>query len=68
MISEIEYGLIVQDTDEKIPAEPIPATARPMIKATEVGAAPQMTWNKRSVFESIQVVGAPLSHLIQFQI
>lgn len=27
---------------EKTPAEPSPATARPMIKAVEVGAMPQM--------------------------
>ncbi len=27
---------------EKIPADPIPATARPMMRATEVGATPQM--------------------------
>ena len=26
----------------KIPAEPIPATARPIIRAVEVGATPQM--------------------------
>jgi hypothetical protein len=26
---------------EKMPAEPVPAMARPMIKATDVGAAPQ---------------------------
>ena len=28
---------------ENIPADPTPATALPTIKATEVGAAPQMT-------------------------
>jgi hypothetical protein len=27
---------------EKIPADPTPAIARPMIKAAELGAAPQM--------------------------
>ena len=28
---------------ENIPADPTPATARPMIRATDVGAAPQIT-------------------------
>lgn len=27
---------------EKIPAEPMPATARPIIRAVELGAAPQI--------------------------
>ena len=34
---------IMTRAPENIPADPTPATARPMIKATEVGAAPQMT-------------------------
>lgn len=36
-----EYAMIIK-APEKIPADPIPAMARPMINAVEFGAAPQM--------------------------
>lgn len=50
-ISPVNIGLFTSGTayaimtraPENIPADPTPATARPMIRATEVGAAPQMT-------------------------
>ena len=45
---------------ENIPAEPRPATARPMIRATEVGAAPQTT---KMVFRvKIEGVGVKLDY------
>jgi len=37
-----EYAMMTR-APEKIPADPIPAMARPMMRATEVGAAPQTT-------------------------
>jgi hypothetical protein len=35
-------GIMIRREPEKRPAEPRPATARPMMKTVEVGAAPQM--------------------------
>lgn len=32
----------ISDEPEKMPAEPMPATARPIMKAVELGAAPQI--------------------------
>lgn len=47
----VKIGLLTKGTayammtraPEKIPADPTPAIARPMMRATEVGAAPQTT-------------------------
>lgn len=47
---------------EKIPAAPMPATARPMIKATDVGAAPHMTrimFSTRSEHVNVEVEHLP---------
>jgi hypothetical protein len=35
-------GIMISMVPEKIPAEAAPATARPKMKTTDVGAAPQM--------------------------
>lgn len=37
----MEYAMIIR-APEKMPAEPMPATARPIIRAVEFGAAPQI--------------------------
>ena len=39
--SETVWATII-NAPEKIPADPTPATARPMIRAIEFGAAPQI--------------------------